>query len=70
VDEKVGFTKLIFFALVVLAGWYFYRKFVTDAMKLAKASQAKRQEHKNGALGTLVQDPVTGEYRLRKEQED
>lgn len=65
----MGFTKLIFVALVALAGWYFYRRFAADATKLAKASAAKRKEEKNGALGTLVQDPVTGEYRVRRADE-
>jgi hypothetical protein len=64
----VGLPKVIFFALILFAGWYLYRKFVNDATKLAKASEAKRKEQKNQAIGTLVQDPVTGEYRLRREE--
>jgi hypothetical protein len=63
----VGLPKLIFFALIVFAGWYVYRKFVNDAVKLAKASELKRKEQQNNAVGTLVQDPATGEYRLRRE---
>jgi membrane protein implicated in regulation of membrane protease activity len=65
----VGLTKIIFVLLVALAGWYLYRRFIADAMKLAKASQAKRSEQKTGATGTLVQDPVTGEYRVRRSEE-
>lgn len=64
----MGLPKVIFFALILFAGWYLYRKFVNDATKLAKASEAKRKEQKNQAIGTLVQDPVTGEYRLRREE--
>ena len=66
----MGLTKLIFFGLVVFAGWYLYRKFIADATKLAKASEAKRKEQSTGAQGTLVQDPVTGEYRLRRKEEN
>lgn len=66
----MGLTKIIFIALVALAGWFFYRKFVADAQKLAKASAAKRKQRANRTLGTLVKDPVTGEYRVRKEEEE
>ena len=44
------------------------RKFVNDAKKLARASELKRKEQRNNAVGTLVQDPVTGEYHLRKKE--
>jgi membrane protein implicated in regulation of membrane protease activity len=66
----VGLTKLIFFALLAFGAWYVYRKFVADAVKLAKASEAKRKEQSTGAQGTLVQDPVTGEYRLRRKEDN
>lgn len=62
----MGFTKIIFVALIALAGWYVYRRFIADAMKLARASESKRKEQKTG---TLVQDPVTGEYRVRRPEE-
>ena len=65
----MGLPKLILFALVALAGWYFYRRFIADATKLAKAAEAKRKEDKNGAIGTLIKDPVTGEYRVRRPEE-
>jgi membrane protein implicated in regulation of membrane protease activity len=65
----VGLPKIIFFALIVFAGWYLYRKFINDATKLAKASETKRKEQQTGAVGTLVQDPVTGEYRVRRPEE-
>jgi membrane protein implicated in regulation of membrane protease activity len=66
----VGLTKLIFFGLLAFGAWYLYRKFVSDATKLAKASEAKRKEQTTGAQGTLVQDPKTGEYRLRRKEEN
>jgi membrane protein implicated in regulation of membrane protease activity len=66
----VGLTKLIFIALLAFAGWFLYRKFIADATKLAKASEAKRKEQTTGAQGTLVQDPKTGEYRLRRKEEN
>ncbi len=65
----MGLPKIIFFALIIFAGWYLYRKFINDATKLAKASEAKRKEQTNNAVGTLVQDPATGEYRVRRPEE-
>ncbi len=61
--------QLIFFALVAIAGWLLYSKFVNDAKKLSKKSQAERKERETGAQGTLVEDPETGEYRLKKDEE-
>lgn len=65
----MGLSKLIFFALILFAGWYVYRKFISDATKLAKTSEIKRREQRTGAVGTLVQDPATGEYRVRRPEE-
>ena len=65
----MGFTKLIFVALVLLAGWLVYRKFIADAQRLVKKAEVKRKEQASGALGTLVKDPVTGEYRVKREEE-
>jgi membrane protein implicated in regulation of membrane protease activity len=65
----VGLSKIIFVAVIGLVGWMVYKKFVGDAMKLAKANAAKRREAETGAIGTLVKDPATGEYRLRKEED-
>jgi membrane protein implicated in regulation of membrane protease activity len=59
--------QLIFFAVIIGIGWYAYRKFVADAEKLAKRSKEQVKERETGARGTLVKDPVTGEYRLRKD---
>jgi membrane protein implicated in regulation of membrane protease activity len=64
----LGLPKIIFFALIIFAGWYVYRRFIADATKLAKASEIKRREQQTGAVGTLVKDPVTGEYRLKREE--
>ena len=65
----MGFTKVIFFAVVALAGWMLYRKFVTDAQRLVRKAEVKRKEQASGSLGTLVKDSATGEYRLKREDE-
>jgi membrane protein implicated in regulation of membrane protease activity len=65
----VGISKIVFVVVIGLVGWMVYKKFIADAMKLAKANAAKRREAETGAIGTLVKDPATGEYRLRKEED-
>jgi hypothetical protein len=66
----VGLSKIIFVLLIALIGWMFYKKFVSDAQRLAKGNVRKRKATANNAKGTLVLDPKTGEYRLKKEAEE
>ncbi len=61
--------QLIFLLLLVGGGWLLYRKFVTDAEKVTKRSKERREEERNGAQGTLIEDPETGEYRPRRDDE-
>jgi membrane protein implicated in regulation of membrane protease activity len=62
-------SRLIFFIVLIGAGWWFLRKFTKDAKNLASRSDAKRKEEMTGAQGTLVQDPKTGEYRVKRADE-
>lgn len=56
------------FLLIVAAGVYiFYKRFVAEARKATEKADTRRREVENGADGTLVKDPVTGEYRLRRD---
>jgi hypothetical protein len=66
----VGLSKVIFVLLIALIGWMFYKKFVSDAQRLARSHERKRKATANNAKGTLVLDPKTGEYRLKKEEAD
>ncbi|MBB3656423.1 membrane protein implicated in regulation of membrane protease activity [Rhizobium sp. BK650] len=62
-------AQLITLLIIVCAGWWLYRRFVSDAQKLAERSRRAQKERQTGAIGTLVKDPVTGEYRLKREDE-
>lgn len=62
----MGLPKIVLFALVAFAGWYLYRRFIADALRVTKASAQKRKEEQTGAVGTLVRDPSTGEYRVKQ----
>ena len=46
-----------------------YKRFVGDAQKLASKTRRAERERQTGANGTLVQDPKTGEYRVKREEE-
>ena len=58
--------QIIFLLLFAAIAWIGYRKFVADAEKLTRQRQEARRREETGTQGTLVKDPVTGEYRLKK----
>ncbi len=62
-------AQIIFLLLVVGLAWYGYRKFVSDAERLTKQHRRSEEERRTGATGTLVKDPKTGEYRVRRDDE-
>ncbi|MBP1859487.1 hypothetical protein [Rhizobium herbae] len=58
--------QMIILLLFAAVAWMGYRKFVADAEKLSRRQQEARRREETGTQGTLVKDPVTGEYRLKK----
>lgn len=66
----MGLSKIIFVLVIALVGWMFYKKFVADAQRLARGAERKRKAAANHSKGTLVLDPKTGEYRVKKEEEE
>jgi len=62
-------AQIIFILLVVGLAWLGYRKFVADAQRLSRQRRRTEEERRTGADGTLVKDPETGEYRLRRDDE-
>lgn len=60
--------QLIFLLIIVAVAWLGYRKFVADAERLSRQRRAAEKERETGAVGTLVKDPETGEYRLRRDE--
>ena len=55
-------------AAIAAGGYALYRKFINDAEAVSARGEQKRAEQKTGAMGTLVKDPVTGEYHLKNEE--
>ncbi len=62
-------AQLIFLVVVACGGWMIYKRFIKDAEKLTARSRREEKERQTGAVGTLEKDPVTGEYRLKKDEE-
>ncbi|MFU0506499.1 hypothetical protein [Pseudaminobacter sp. NGMCC 1.201702] len=59
--------QLIFFALVGVVAYFGYRSFLKEAERVTAKIRRAEQQTANGATGTLVKDPETGEYRLAKD---
>ena len=58
--------RLMVLATIAGGGYMLYRKFINDAEAVTARGEQKRAEQKNGATGTLVKDPATGEYYVKK----
>lgn len=61
--------QLIFLLIAVGACWLFFRRFTQDAQRLSRKAHRRQRERRTGAMGTLVKDPKTGEYRVKREEE-
>jgi len=55
--------------VLICGGWMLYKRFIKDAEKLTARRKQQEKERQTGAVGTLEKDPVTGEYRVKKEEE-
>ncbi len=62
-------SRIIFFVVLIGGAYFLYRRFVSDAEKLRAKSKVEEKERQTGAMGTLVKDEVTGEYRVKREGE-
>ncbi|CDN91763.1 MULTISPECIES: NfeD family protein [Rhizobium/Agrobacterium group] len=62
-------AQLITILLLVVGSVILYRRFVRDAEKLSAKSKQREKERETGAIGTLIKDPETGEYRVKREDE-
>ena len=59
--------QIIFFTVVAAAAYFGYRAFVREAERVTAKVRRTEKQAANGAIGTLVKDPKTGEYRLAKD---
>jgi membrane protein implicated in regulation of membrane protease activity len=63
-------AQLIALILLIVGGLVLYGRFVKAAEKLTAQSRQRRREEQTGAQGTLIKDPITGEYRVRTAEEE
>ncbi|EDQ32094.1 hypothetical protein HPDFL43_03254 [Hoeflea phototrophica DFL-43] len=61
--------QLLLLAAVGAIGWFGYKRFLAEAERVSARVREAEKETKSGAQGTLIEDPETGEYRLRKPDE-
>ena len=59
--------QVIFFAAIGAVAYFGYRTFVREAQRVTAKVRRTEKQAANGANGTLVKDPKTGEYRLAKD---
>ena len=59
--------QIIFFAVIGVAAYYGYKTFLREAERVTARVRREERQMKNGANGTLVKDPKTGEYYLAKD---
>lgn len=59
--------QLIFFAVLGVVAYVGYRSFLREAERLTARARRAEAEQRTGSNGTLVKDPVTGEYHLTKD---
>lgn len=59
--------QLLFFIIVGIVAYYGYRAFLREAERVTAKIRREEKQAATGANGTLVKDPVTGEYRLAKD---
>lgn len=62
-------AQLIFLIILIGGGWILYKKFTKDAERLSQRSRQHENERRTGAVGTLEKDPVTGEYRVKRDED-
>lgn len=61
--------QILFFAAIAAIGYFGYKRFVAEAERVSARVREQEREAKNGAVGTLKQDPETGEYRVVKDED-
>lgn len=58
--------QILLLAAVGAIAWYGYRRLLKEAERVNARVRQAEKEAENRSTGTLVKDPVTGEYRLEK----
>ncbi|MEO0543753.1 MAG: hypothetical protein AAFY99_08035 [Pseudomonadota bacterium] len=61
--------QLLFFGAVAAVAYVGYKRFLAEAERVSQKVREAEKEKQTGAIGTLREDPETGEYRIMKDDE-
>ena len=61
--------QLLFLVAIAVVGFLGYRAFLREAEKVSARVRRAERETQTKAVGTLVKDPKTGEYRPAREDD-
>lgn len=59
--------QLLFLAAAGAVAWYGYKRFLKEAERVTEKVRQTEREAETGATGTLVKDPETGHYHIKKD---
>jgi membrane protein implicated in regulation of membrane protease activity len=59
--------QILFFAAVGVLAWFGYKSLLKTAGRVNEKAKEQKGEKKTGAQGTLIKDPDSGEYHVRKD---
>ncbi len=59
--------QLLLLAAVGAVAWFGYKSLLKEAERVSAKVRREEAEIQNRAQGTLVQDPETGEYHVKKD---
>ena len=61
--------QLLFFGAIAAVAYYGYKRFLAEAERVSQKVREAEMEKQTGAIGTLKEDPETGEYRIMKDDD-
>ena len=59
--------QILFFGVITAVAFVGYRSFKREAQRVHEKVRRAEREHETHANGTLVQDPKTGEYIVKRD---
>lgn len=62
--------QIILLTVIGAIAYFGYRSMTKEAERVHKEVRDAERERQNGAHGTLIKDPKTGEYRPKKSDDD
>ena len=61
--------QLLFLGAIAAVVYYGYKRMAAEAERVSQKVREAEKEKQTGAIGTLKEDPETGEYRIMRDDE-